>query len=475
MSFIGRLEDMPFQDIVQMLSMSKRVGKLILTRGPQKAAIVFKDGDIFCAASDSGREKLGHLLVTRQLISESTLHQALRMQERQAPDKLLGTILLDMGAITSEGLESVIREQIEKVILELLTWDSGCFKFQPIATEEQFQAEIRGSDLAVTSGLKTQHLMLEGLRSLDEAAEERSAAQRETATENGPAGVGPSVTKFPLIQGQTALSMVTLPQGDARRDPATESAEVQRETPASEFLDLNELLGEEIRHHPKLSLVTPASHEVALIKSIIQEVRSPSFSGEVGLMIMRYAAEVLTRGILFAVRPDGFSLMGQFGVPSSTQQSLRRTSLKVPASERFVLWEVVRSQQIFRGKLPQTAANTSLAAMLGTETPDEVIAVPMIVDGRVLAILYADHSPDNTRIGSLECIELLMIYAGLGLRRHCSRASSRCGAPATCARSAARGKRAGSRAASRHQSKDSSAGSGTVPARQSQVNPPDLP
>ena len=37
MGFMGRLGDMPFEDIVQMLSMSQRTGRLTLTHAMSKA------------------------------------------------------------------------------------------------------------------------------------------------------------------------------------------------------------------------------------------------------------------------------------------------------------------------------------------------------------------------------------------------------------------------------------------------------
>ena len=129
MGFIGRLEEMPLQDTVQILAMSKRTGKLNLTRGPTKALIAFKEGHVICAISDTSRETLGSMLVRKGLISEATLQQALKIQKHRLPWRLLGSLLVDMGAITKNQLDAAIREHIEVVIGELLTWDSGYFKF----------------------------------------------------------------------------------------------------------------------------------------------------------------------------------------------------------------------------------------------------------------------------------------------------------------------------------------------------------
>ena len=52
MGFVGRLEDLSLTDIIQILSLGKRTGKLTLTRRKQQGLIVFLNGGIvYCRSS----------------------------------------------------------------------------------------------------------------------------------------------------------------------------------------------------------------------------------------------------------------------------------------------------------------------------------------------------------------------------------------------------------------------------------------
>ena len=48
MGLVGRLEDLALPDIFQVISLTKKTGKLTLTRREGTGVVVFKDGQIFC-------------------------------------------------------------------------------------------------------------------------------------------------------------------------------------------------------------------------------------------------------------------------------------------------------------------------------------------------------------------------------------------------------------------------------------------
>ena len=168
MGFIGRLADMPFTDLVQMLSMSKRSGKLTLTEGTLRAALVFRVGDIIAAYREPPVRRLGDTLLRMGLVSESSLSMALNVQHQLSPAPLLGTILVDFGVLSPEALRAVVREQIEEVLAELVSWENGSFKFEPMPLSEALDREIEGRDLVVPDGLRAEQVVLEALRRRDE-------------------------------------------------------------------------------------------------------------------------------------------------------------------------------------------------------------------------------------------------------------------------------------------------------------------
>src|SRR5512143_2209074 len=106
MSLVGRLEDLALPDIFQIISLSKKTGTLIVRSRRGTGMVVFKDGQVIQSASDSIRDTLGNILVSQGMLTETSLASALGAQQRE-PDKPLGMILTDMGALSGETLEGV--------------------------------------------------------------------------------------------------------------------------------------------------------------------------------------------------------------------------------------------------------------------------------------------------------------------------------------------------------------------------------
>ncbi|MGH7423494.1 MAG: DUF4388 domain-containing protein, partial [Candidatus Methylomirabilales bacterium] len=63
MGFVGRFE-MTVPDILQILSLSRKTGKLTLSRLGNSAEILFKNGMVISAISDSTRHTLSNILIS---------------------------------------------------------------------------------------------------------------------------------------------------------------------------------------------------------------------------------------------------------------------------------------------------------------------------------------------------------------------------------------------------------------------------
>jgi hypothetical protein len=396
LGFVGRLGDMPFQDIVQMLSMSQRTGKLTLTHGASKAVLLFKQGDIIGASCDVAAQSLGQVLLARHAITESVLALALEVQQTTVPARLLGAILVDMNAVRSETLEEVFREQIKSVVHEVITWTDGAFRFERLDHPGYLDAGMGEGEVLLKSGLRADQVMLDAAQHLDETGPEvvREPSpplrfpMREKGSEPGPAqralvDLGDTLTANQIMAALT--------------QPGTDGAEDQE--------------------------AHVATSDVAFLKSIIDETRASEFVGEISLMIMRCGARIVQRGLLLAVGKGSVRGVGDFGLNLPAQgasELVRRIS--IPLDQPSVFRTVVESRQSFRGRLARTFWDDFLARQLGGDPPEEVIAVPMVVNGRVVSIFYGDNGPGQGSVGPIDMIELLMLYSALGMEKMLSSA-----------------------------------------------------
>lgn len=362
MGFVGRLEDLSVSDLFQILSLNKRTGKLLLTRRREQGTVVFYHGGILYCHTNTGHETLGGILINRRKIDEATLLSAVEIQQN-SEGLPLGKVLVGMGAIDAETLHEVIYEQIRGVLSELLGWDSGMFQFEALEIKNHGDLAFDASEFLLEEGLRPEGIVLDLLAQFDESKAGKSTRD-EAPREDG------ELRK--IEAGQT-------PKEGRRRNRGFTS-----------------------------------------LKSIMLEMRQRpmTFTGEISLMILRYMAEVVNRGVLFARRGDSLVGMGQFGIEiEGVSADERVRELRVSLKESSSFAEVVESGHPYRGRLSRTAISSELIRQLGGMAPREVVILPILAESEVVAVVYGDNLPRETPIGPTEGLELLMLEAGLMIEK----------------------------------------------------------
>lgn len=364
MSLVGRLEDLALPDIFQIISLSKKTGTLIVRSRNGTGMVVFKGGQVIQAANDGIRDSLGNILVSQGMLNEATLSQALA-QQKKSPDKPLGMILVEMGAVPAQTLETVIRKQIEEIIYDLLSWEEGFFNFELGETAPKDKIEIDTQEFLLKSGLNAEYLLMEGTRILDE---KRKDTPKQAASPAPPVH--------------------------------HESYEPARE----EFRERIE------KEEPR--------KEITILKSMFDELRFPTATSEVTLLILRYASEFVNRAVLFMVKKDEVRGLGQFGIEltgASPDQVVR--NIKIPLNKPSLFSSVLETRRGYHGPMDANEANTYLANELGGAMPESVMAIPLVVDGKVALIVYGDNLPERKPIGGMDTLEIFMNQAGMALEK----------------------------------------------------------
>ena len=105
--------------------------------------------------------------------------------------------------------------------------------------------------------------------------------------------------------------------------------------------------------------------------------------------------------------------MGQFGLSSK----IAVREIRIPLDEPSIFLEVIERKEPYRGPLDDRYWNVHLGRQLGGPLPQEVAAIPMVVDSSVVLIFYGDNVPGNAPIGPIDDLELLMIEGGLVIEK----------------------------------------------------------
>ena len=130
MALAGRLEELATTEILQLLALTRKTGKLHLDTGEREGVLWFRDGRIVFAASDRLRTTLGERLARfegdRADLARLAGGSGASLTES-------GALLLPLRGL---DVDQVIRAQVETVALELLDWRRGEFVFEPAVLPE---------------------------------------------------------------------------------------------------------------------------------------------------------------------------------------------------------------------------------------------------------------------------------------------------------------------------------------------------
>jgi hypothetical protein len=162
MPLFGTLKSMPLPDVLQWLGASRKTGTLQVEFNKVAKSIRLKDGQIVGCSSNDPTQRLGHYLLSRGLISENQLRQALSLQERTR--RHLGMTLVEMQALSADELAKHLEDKAEEIIFSMFDWTEAVFRFQESSVEEDHLFPV---------SLRVEDVLLRGLKRLDEMNEIR--------------------------------------------------------------------------------------------------------------------------------------------------------------------------------------------------------------------------------------------------------------------------------------------------------------
>jgi len=159
MALEGSLIDFGLADILQLIYFQKKSGILTLSSRKDRVQLTFYEGNIVAADSRRRTEenRLGRILLKKGLISESDLRGVL--EEEKLTGTKVSDILINKGMVSREDIAATVTGQVTETVTQLFSWKEGTYEFQVQPTVQK---------AAIPLNLDTQHLLMDGLRILDE-------------------------------------------------------------------------------------------------------------------------------------------------------------------------------------------------------------------------------------------------------------------------------------------------------------------
>ncbi|MCA0375942.1 MAG: tetratricopeptide repeat protein [Gemmatimonadetes bacterium] len=157
MAIRGNLSEASLADVLQLLALGRKTGRLSVARDASFGAIDFVDGRIVHAAIVNSRDGLGERLLRSGAIGADDLA---RTQAALAAhdDRQLAAACSAAGLVSTDVLANLCRVLVEEAVYALFTWNTGTFSFEP---------EAAPGDAPLVS-ISADALLLEGARRVDE-------------------------------------------------------------------------------------------------------------------------------------------------------------------------------------------------------------------------------------------------------------------------------------------------------------------
>lgn len=372
MELSGNLSDFALTDILQILSLSRKTGILSIEGQEFTGKIILEDGRITHASMFPG-ESLAERLVRERKISPDVLRQLREQVGKSEGVWGLDGLVLESGVMSAEEIERFARQHTRTMISRLVSVEKGRFWIDL----NQVWLSPSAGEVRIKGGLDVAEVLLQ-------AAKESDDDRRRPTPE------------------------VVAPPRNGEKKPFEVRSILEGED-ASVWQNQN---GNPNGHRETVS---------GLLYSLLTELRSHSFEAEVSLLVMRYASEIASRGILFLVRGDEICGLGQFGFkPKNVGQSVdvEVRNIRIPVDETSVLGWVAQTTRPYIGVMTEDEWHRKMLSHLGTGAKGfPGFVLPMVCHSRPLFILYGDNFPNSGRLSGVDELVVLVDQASVVLEK----------------------------------------------------------
>ena len=190
------------------------------------------------------------------------------------------------------------------------------------------------------------------------------------------------------VFSETVIEHLRLARDEGARITATAIAEAEdmekESAPKVGVRELNDAIGD----------IAEQTSQAAILKTLVN-----------------HAAHFTPRGAFFIIKNDHFVGWRVFGKESSADEQTVR-EIFFPTSTSTVLGEAVRSLSAVESSYGTYAGDSTYLNKLNFGQPDKMFAIPLVVRGRGVAVLYADYGTTGENV-NLEALEILVRIAGM--------------------------------------------------------------
>lgn len=159
MALKGNLKDFSTTQLLNLVNLARKTGKLNVKDSDQNAYLYFKDGRLVHASSGGDN---GHLMVMLIKTGKLTKEQAgtASKNSKSSSDKAIGKYLMDAKVVSREDIVQGVKDYMLEIVYSLFSWNQGDF---------YFEQDTLPSSNRITMPLNLDNVILEGSRRIKES------------------------------------------------------------------------------------------------------------------------------------------------------------------------------------------------------------------------------------------------------------------------------------------------------------------
>ena len=150
-----RLSEGLFPKLLHQLYEEGSTGTLVLERNHIRKSISFKNGYISFATSNQKAERLGELLISEEKITQQQYSKI--SEAMKTTGKRFGLLLLELGTIDANTLETYLQKQLEHILYDLFLWPDGYYDFINSADTDEFLTLQITPAQVIVRGIRTSY------------------------------------------------------------------------------------------------------------------------------------------------------------------------------------------------------------------------------------------------------------------------------------------------------------------------------
>ena len=157
-----------------------------------------------------------------------------------------------------------------------------------------------------------------------------------------------------------------------------------------------------------------ASSDMAIVKSAITDINEQKSQADILKALVNRAASFAPRVAFFVVKGEQASGWRGRGFEGTVgDDAVQQISLSL--SSDTVVGSAAKGLATWSGGPGSHADDTQILSKLGEEPPQRIVAIPLVVRGRAVAVLYADSAALDSESINLEALETLVTVSGMAV------------------------------------------------------------